>query len=401
MGILRIDHPDIEEFIDSKQNTTNLTNFNTSVAVTDAFMFAVAEDKMFELAFNGIVYKQVRARALWDKLMRSTWDWAEPGVVFIDTINEQNNLYYCENIAATNPCGEQPLPPHGACILGSFNLTQYDYGRLRRDMKHVVRAMDNLIDYTAFPLPSQRAEAQSKRRMGLGLTGLANYIERAYSCRYGDSEFLLQSEIIMKELVLSAYQASIDLAKEKGPFPLFDADEYCSSLYINDILPESMIEDIRKHGIRNSHLISFAPAGTISITAGNVSSGIEPVFSHSYDRSVLQEDNTSRVSTIKDFNYDQYGFKGRTAGECSIKNHLDVFLLASKYSDSAVSKTVNVGSDVTWDEFKRIYMTAWEQGAKGCTTFRMDGKRYGVLNETPSDGAACYIDVNTGVKECS
>lgn len=400
MGVLRVDHPDIEEFVDSKLNDNSLTNFNISVAVTDKFMEAVEKDEMFELVFDGRVHKRVSASKLFEKIMRATYDWSEPGILFIDTINKMNNLSYCEDIAATNPCAEQTLPPYGACLLGSYNLTKIDVKDIEESIGDVVRMMDNVIDRTTYPLDEQRKEAEDKRRIGLGFTGLANAIEVSGHL-YGSDEFLLEAEMLFKALVHGAYRASIELAKEKGAFPLFNCEEYMKSPFIQS-LPKDIQEGIREHGIRNSHLISFAPTGTISITAGNVSSGIEPVFSHSYDRTVMV-DGLSTVETITDFAVREWGVKGRTADECTVKNHLDVLGLATKYSDSSVSKTINVGSDVSWDEFKDIYVDAWGRGCKGVTTFRSAGKRYGVLNAKPkeSEGGACYFNPETGEKSCS
>lgn len=416
MGVLRVDHPDIEEFIEAKTNETELTNFNISVGITDEFMEAVMANEMFDLRFDGQVYKKVSARMLWDKIMRATWDWAEPGVLFIDQINRMNNLKAIEDIVATNPCGEQPLPPYGACLLGSYNLTKlvqetkYPHGNGYRIAKEyisdtiedVVRAMDNVIDETTYPLPEHEEEAKSKRRMGLGVTGLANCIE-AIGEDYGSKDFLETAEEILQELVYGAYRASIQLAKEKGPFPAFDKETYLESPFIQS-LPEDIQAGIEEHGIRNSHLISFAPCGTISIAADNVSSGIEPVFSHSYTRAV-NVDGVETVEVVEDYGYSTFGVRGRTANECSIDDHLNVLALATRYSDSAVSKTINVGDNVSWEEFKEIYMKAWRLGCKGATTFRAAGKRYGVLNETPKEepveGAACYIDPATGTKSCS
>lgn len=397
MGVLRVDHPDIEEFIEAKTNDTRLLQFNISIGITDEFMNAVLSDSAFNLKFNGIVYKTVSAKALFDRIMRAAWDWAEPGVLFIDRINAMNNLYYCETITATNPCGEQPLPPYGACLLGSFNLPKVTAGdsmfEFAKAIPMVVRAMDNVIDNTVYPLPQHEVEAKSKRRIGLGITGLANALER-YAGSYGSESFLKAADSVFKTLTETAYKASIDLAKEKGAFPLFDRDKYLGSRFIQG-LSDEIQQGIYDHGIRNSHLISYAPAGTISITADNVSSGIEPVFSYQYDRTMLTPDGTV-TETIQDYSYRMFGTKGKIANECSIDNHLNVLALASHYSDSAVSKTINVGDQVTWNEFKSIYIRAWEMGCKGCTTFCAAGKRYGVLNE----GAACYIDKDTGAKTC-
>lgn len=435
MGVLRVDHPDIEEFIEAKANTTRLTDFNLSVAVTDKFMDAVKSDSMFDLVFEGRAYKSIRARYLWDKILRHTWDWAEPGILFIDRMNRKNNLWYCETIAATNPCGEQPLPPDGACLLGSFNLTKYvvqkgmgvaipgvsdgsakatwfDYVRFAKDISVVVRAMDNVIDRAIYPLPEQETEAKNKRRMGLGVTGVANAIE-ALGHPYGSSRFITVLTYIMDTLRLQAYEASVKLAIEKGPFPLFDVKLLESEFAKN--LPTYLKDLIREHGLRNSHLLSVAPTGTISLCADNVSSGIEPVFSYGYDR-IIQTFDGPKVERVEDYGYRVFGVKGRTANELSVFDHVKVLNAASAFVDSACSKTCNVGDDVTWDEFKQVYMEAYEGGASGCTTFRAAGKRAGILtasaaedvasppekelDEFVDEGGACYYDPTTGIRSC-
>lgn len=410
MGVLRVDHPDIEEFIHAKQNKDELTAFNISIGITDEFMEAVVGDKMFDLVFEGRRYKQVHAPTLWEMIMRSTWDWAEPGVLFIDRINNGNNLYYCEHIAATNPCGEQPLPPNGACLLGSFNLTKYvdfddsgtrsfDFAQLMKDIPIVVRAMDNIHDNTIFPLPAQAEESRLKRRMGLGVTGLANAIE-ALGFPYGSPRFLNVADDIHRVLRDEVYRTSVALAKEKGAFPLFDKEKYLDAEFIKT-LPETVRAGIALHGIRNSHLLSIAPTGTISLTADNVSGGCEPVFCHTYDRTI-QTENGPIVEEVMDYAYREWGVEGRTANECTADEHLAVLALATKYVDSAVSKTINVSPDMPWAEFKSIYVKAWEMGCKGCTTFNSGGKRYGILVEKPkADAEACFIDPATGQKECS
>lgn len=313
--------------------------------------------------------------------------------------------------------GEQPLPPYGACLLGSFNLVQYlvrspaggwtfDDFRLRADIPHVVRAMDNVIDRTIYPLPQQEAEAKLKRRMGLGITGFANASE-ILGFPYASEESLKFLEGTLRTLRDDIYMASVNLAREKGSFPGFDRDKYLASPFIQT-LPEHIQEAIYKHGIRNSHLLSIAPTGTISLTANNISSGIEPVFAHYYDRTVQTEDGPV-VERIMDHAYGMYGVKGRTADELTVDEHLAVQALAQKYVDSSISKTINVGSNVSFEDFKAVYTNAYEMGIKGVTTFRAAGKRYGILNaveeapEEPSEepsGEACYIDPNTGRKTC-
>ena len=409
MGVLRVDHPDIEEFIHAKQNSTDLTAFNISIGVTDEFMKCVEKDLMFALKFEGKTYKHVHAPTLWEMMMRGTWDWAEPGILFIDRINEMNNLYYCETIKATNPCGEQPLPAYGACLLGSFNCVKYitddlefDYELFKKDIPPVVRAMDNIHDTTVFPLEKQAQESSDKRRMGLGLTGVANAIERiGYS--YGSQEYLVEHERILTVLRDEVYRASVELAKEKGSFPLFDADLYLKGGFIKT-LPADVKRGIRKYGIRNSHLLSIAPTGTISLSADNVSSGIEPVFSWGYDRTIQTVDGP-KIESVKDYNYHYHDIKGKRADDCTADEHLNVLALCTRYVDSAVSKTINVSPSMPWEEFKSIYMKAWKAGCKGCTTFNVGGKRYGILNTTDddkaeSDGEACFIDVQTGKKTC-
>ena len=411
MGVLEFrrvlfrSHPDIEQFLTAKQNSDKLTGFNISIGVTDKFMRCLEDGEPFPLEYNGEVYKEVDPENLWDMVMRSTWDWAEPGVLFIDTINKMNNLHYCETIEATNPCGEQPLPPFGACLLGSFNLPKYvldgkfDYGLFVNDIYQVVRAMDNIIDRTIYPLPEQEQEAKNKRRMGLGVTGLANAAEMC-GHPYASDEFMEFTETVLATLRDHCYSASADLAEEKGSFPLYDEYNYMESKFIKT-LPEWVQEKIKRQGIRNSHLTSIAPTGTISLTADNVSSGIEPPFSLFYDRTIQQFDGHT-VERVEDYAYRQ-GVSGRTANELSAQEHLAVLALASQYVDSAVSKTCNVGNNVTYDEFKNLYYDAWKQGCKGITTFRAAGKRYGILNEVKEEepkAEACFIDPDTGLKSC-
>lgn len=418
MAVLRVDHPDIEEFIDAKRTPGELTQFNISVGITDQFMKAVKENDSFDLVFEGQVFRTVQARALWDKIMRSTWSHAEPGVLFIDKINQKNNLWYCETIAATNPCGEQPLPPNGACLLGSFNLTKYiyeyeknllnlgvsryafDYTQLKHDIAPIVRMMDNVIDETIYPLKDQEIEAKNKRRMGLGITGVANAAE-ALGFSYGSSEMVEWMKTIMTMLRNECYRASIALAKEKGAFPLFDADAYCAGEFIQT-LPEDIRKDIKQHGIRNSHLLSIAPTGTISLFAGNVSSGIEPPFSLEYDRRTIMPDGDIKWWNVMDYAYDKWGIKGKTSDQLTAQEHIDVLNAASALVDSACSKTCNVGDDVTFEDFKNLYVAAYEGGASGCTTFRPASiETRGEVMRVTKEDATCIIDPVTGERSCA
>lgn len=409
MGIMRIDHPDIEEFIHAKKNETDLTGFNISIAVTDEFMEHLADGRLFPLCFGGEVYRHVDPRALWDQVMQIAYDWGEPGVIFIDRINEMNNLAYCEQIAATNPCGEQPLPPYGACLLGSFNLTQYleekdgvfsyNYDAFCADIAPVVRALDNVVDIATYPLFEQEKEAKAKRRMGLGVTGVANTLE-AMGHPYGSPTFCETLDRILSCLKVTAYAASVALAEEKGPFPLFDP-AYLDSKFIAT-LPPVLQNEIREHGIRNSHLISIAPTGTISITADNVSSGIEPVFSYRQGRRV----NTPAgpvVVEADDFASAVLGVRGVPCADVTIDEHLAVAKTAVKHVDSAVSKTINCPKETTWETFVDIYRRAWASGCKGITVYRNGCKREGVLFEIEEKGEepkTCRIDPRTGARDC-
>jgi len=411
MGILRVDHPDIEQFVRAKQNRTELTTLNLSVGITDKFMIAAINDTDFDLVFDGQVCKTISARSLWEEIMRATWQWAEPGVVFLDTINRNNNLWYCETIAATNPCGEQPLPPNGACLLGSFNLTKYityqqqfgeyvlDYDALTQDIPSVVRAMDNVVDRAIYPHDDQRADALAKRRMGLGVCGLANAAE-ALGLPYGSPTMLEWTDYILTIIRDACYNASVDLAIEKGAFPLFDAEKYGRGEFIKT-LPTALQRRIEAHGIRNSHLLSIAPTGTIALGADNVSGGIEPPFSLEYTRTKQNFDSTVEL-VVQDYAFMKWGVKGRTATEISGEEHVAVLCAASRRVDSAVSKTCNVSPDMYWSDFKDLYIQAWRGGAKGCTTFNPDGKRFGILKEnTPTvEIEACYVDPETGARSC-
>ena len=417
MGVLRVDHPDIEEFIRAKNNGSRLTGFNISIGITDEFMNCIVSGKRFPLQWNGQIYKYVNASSLWEEIMRSTWDWAEPGVLFIDKINEMNNLWYAETISSTNPCGEQPLPPYGACLLGSFNCVKYinnkrfDFDKFISDIPPIIRMMDNIIDRTSYPLKEQEEEAKNKRRMGIGITGIANAAE-ACGYPYGSELYIKFQNKVLKVLRDETYKASVNLSKEKGSFPLFDSKKYLQGRFIGT-LPKDIRDDIRIYGIRNSHLTSIAPTGTISLTADNVSSGIEPPFLLEYERTIQTFDGP-RIERVQDYAAKMFGVNGITANQVSAKDHVNVLVNAQQYVDSAVSKTCNVGDDVSFEDFKHLYMDAWIGGAKGITTFRAAGKRYGILNavdstknEEPEDtynyesAEACFIDPETGERGCN
>ncbi|MGA7710445.1 MAG: adenosylcobalamin-dependent ribonucleoside-diphosphate reductase [Rhizomicrobium sp.] len=389
MATLACNHPDVEAFIEAKRTPGRLSNFNLSVLVSDGFMEAVKNDAPWDLVFGGHVYKTLKARELWDRIMRSTYEYAEPGVIFIDRINAQNNLGYCEAISATNPCGEQPLPPYGACLLGSINLAklvkhpfeenaELDVEALDGLTRTAIRLLDNVIDVSRFPLEAQRAEAMAKRRIGLGVTGLADAL---IFCRtkYGSPESIVLIEKWLSTLSQAAYRASADLAREKGAFPLFDAEEFLSRPFIQS-LPEDIRAEIATHGIRNGLLTSIAPTGTISLFAGNVSSGIEPVFAFSCRRNILLPDGTHKEETVSDYAVRAFAAKfGETtalpdyfvsAQTLSPDDHLAVQAAAQKYIDSSISKTINVPVSISFEAFKDVYVRAYAMGCKGCTTYR-------------------------------
>ncbi len=405
MATLRCDHPDIEAFIDAKREPGRLRMFNLSVLVTDAFMEAVKEDAPWELSFAGTTFKVMRARDLWDKIMRATYAYAEPGVIFIDRINRRNNLYYCETISATNPCGEQPLPPYGACLLGSINLAalvrdpfneaaRLDLDELKRIVPLSVRMLDNAIEVSRFPLEQQTHEAKAKRRIGLGLTGLADALIMC-GVRYGSAEAVVLTETWMKEIQHAAYLASVQLAAEKGPFPLFDKEAYLAGETIAGLDPE-LREAIAAHGIRNALVTSVAPTGTISIFADNVSSGLEPVFSFRYTRSVLMPDGSRKEEEVSDYAYRLFRrLRGEDAPlpdsfvdaqSLAPADHVVMQAALQKYVDSSISKTINVPVDFPFESFKDVYQQAYELGCKGCTTYRPNEVTGAVL-EAPREAA--------------
>ncbi|MCF6234655.1 MAG: adenosylcobalamin-dependent ribonucleoside-diphosphate reductase [Rhodobacteraceae bacterium] len=388
MATMRCDHPDVMDFIDAKRDSARLRMFNMSVLITDDFMAALKAGGSWDLRFDGKVYRTIQARDLWDRIMTATFEFAEPGVIFIDRINAANNLNYCENISATNPCGEQPLPPYGACLLGSINLARLvsdpfetdaalDETALEDLVTTAVRMMDNVIDISNFPLPEQAAEARAKRRIGLGITGLADALLMV-GLRYGSDKAARQTSHWLHRIARAAYLASVDLAREKGAFALFDAEPFLASGAM-----AKMDQDVRaaiaKHGIRNALLTSIAPTGTISLLAGNVSSGIEPVFAYAYTRKVLQKDGTRTEEEVVDYAVqlwrDKYGAADLPAHFVDAQSlppseHVKMQAAAQKWIDSSISKTINCPADIDFDAFKQVYLLAWDSGCKGCTTYR-------------------------------
>lgn len=435
IGCLRIDHPDVPDFIEAKQTPSRLTNFNVSVLVTDAFMKAVKNDELWKLHFpippanpdtrasimvigadgksyGSYRYKSISARELWDKLLKATYEFAEPGVIFIDRVNSQNNLNYCETIAATNPCGEQPLPPNGACNLGAVNLANMvlnpftleahvDWDRLEHAVRVGVRFLDNVLDVTQYPTEAQKQEAINKRRIGLGITGLANMLQQL-GLEYGSNQSLEIVGRVMRRIAEVAYATSNQLAQERGPFPLWDSKKFNYSL-VNKLDLVPLVNSIERHGLRNGVLLTIAPTGTTSIYYGNVSSGLEPVFALEYTRKVLQQDGTHKVEKVRDWGYERWldhlnasnldaadnPSWMKTAMELTVDDHLAIQAACQKWVDASISKTINCPTEMTFDEFKQVYTKAYELGCKGCTTYRLSGVRGSVLSvEEPKDGVA-------------
>ncbi len=403
MATLACDHPDIENFIEAKRTAGKLTNFNLSVLVTDAFLAAVDADADWPLQFEGKVFRTVPAAALWDRIMRATYEASEPGVIFIDRINQKNNLAYCEQIAATNPCGEQPLPPYGACLLGSINLAALvtrpfeaeaalDEAALQRLAGLAVRMLDNAITVSRFPLEAQRAEAEAKRRIGLGVTGLADALLLCNQ-RYGSPGAIALTRRWMELLRDAAYGASVALASEKGAFPLLEADKYLAGETIAD-LPEELRGDIARYGMRNALVTSIAPTGTISLLADNISSGLEPVFAYHYQRSILEPDGSRHVEEVSDPAWrlwrQLHGEAATlpdtfvTAESLTPAEHLAMQAAVQDYVDASVSKTVNLPVDFPFDAFRDLYRQAHRLGLKGCTTYRPSALRGAVLQTAPA-----------------
>jgi len=436
MATLRCDHPDIKEFVAAKQPSGQLRRFNLSVQVTDAFMAAVRDDADWPLLFPAAAFegdgetvarawpgaagavacrivRHMRARQLWDLILRATYDYAEPGVLFIDRINRLNNLWYREHISGTNPCGEIPLPPYGACDLGSLNLTRFVRlpftGQARIDQEglaagtgNAVRLLDNVIDASRFPLPQQAENARGSRRIGLGITGLADALVML-GHRYGSEQSLAVAANIMRLICYSAYRASVELAQEKGSFPYFERDKYLQGPFIRS-LPDDIQDGIAEHGIRNSHLLAIAPTGTISLLAGNVSSGLEPIFAASYERKVLTEDGSPKEFLLTDRALELWrAATGAAAGtpngfvttaELPVTAHLAMQAALQPFVDNSISKTINVPQSCPFDKFKHIYDLAYEKGLKGCTAFRPNPVTGAILSEDASGAEAPHCCVS-------
>jgi ribonucleoside-diphosphate reductase alpha chain len=424
MATLRCDHPDVEEFVTAKQQPGRLRRFNLSVQITDAFMAAVRSNADWPLVFPAAavdgegetvmrdwpgadapvpcrIVRHIRARQLWDAILNATYRYAEPGVLFIDRINQLNNLHYRERISATNPCGEIPLPPYGACDLGSINLTRFvrgpftrearfDHKALAESVRIAVRLLDNVIDASRFPLPQQMEQARGSRRTGLGITGLADALIML-GLRYGNEQSLVFASDTMRLICHTAYRASVELAREKGSFSFFDRDRYLQGAFVRS-LPGDIGDAIAAHGIRNSHLLAIAPTGTVSLLAGNVSSGVEPVFAASYDRTILGEDGKPRHFALTDYalmlwrtatgNAAGAPNEFVTATDLAAEAHLDMQAAIQPFVDNAISKTINVPERCSFEDFKRIYDLAYDRGLKGCTTFRPNPVTGMVLSET-------------------
>ena len=434
MGVLRCDHPDVEEFIHATDEG-DLKNFNISVGVTDAFMEAVQGDAEFELVHraepgmaqkaagayqkadaggHGLwVYRKIRARDLWDQIMRSTYDHAEPGVLFLDHINRDNNLTYCETIASTNPCAEQPLPPYGCCCLGSIDLTRFvrdpfepnaafDDAAFVKVAKVATRMLDNVLDVTVWPLPQQQQEARNKRRVGLGFTGLGDALVML-NLRYDTPEARAMARRISETMRDAAYEASSELARERGSFPLFNADLYLSGNTFASRLPQAVKDRIRANGLRNSHLLSIAPTGTLSLAfADNASNGIEPAFSWTYTRKKRMPDGSFKEYAVEDHAWRLYRhLKGEkapltnafvTALEMSAKAHEAMVAAVAPCIDTAISKTVNVPADYPYEDFQHLYLDAWQSGLKGLATYRPNAVLGSVLSVAPTAAAPLQID---------
>jgi ribonucleoside-diphosphate reductase alpha chain len=424
MGTLRCDHPDIETFITAKREQEALNNFNLSVLITDDFMRAMVDDAEWQLVYpakgtgdRGIqletaskVYRSLPARELWQQIVRAAHETAEPGMLFVDNINRNNNLYYCESISATNPCGEIPLPPYGACNLGSVNLTalvsapftekaEFEWKKLRDTVSVAVRFLDDVIDVSQFPLEEQARQARNTRRIGIGITGLADMLAML-GLHYDSNGGRAFARDIMKSIRDAAYDASVELARDRAPFPFFEKNEYLNAPFIRQ-LPEHLQAGIAKHGIRNSHLLAIAPAGTISLLAGNVSSGVEPIYALEATRQVRDRALNMQRLKVRDYAYELWqasaGKKDSlpkalvTADMLPASAHLAMQACLQPYVDNAISKTVNLAPEATLDDVDAIFSDAYSSGLKGCTVFR-PGARWGQVLRSRDDSHCCHAD---------
>jgi ribonucleoside-diphosphate reductase alpha chain len=436
MATLRCDHPDIEQFIDAKQDKHELRHFNLSVLVSNAFMEAVQSDRQWSLVFpadrledNGKdaetietvwsdssvpvvcrVIKHVRARALWERLMRATYDYAEPGVLFLDRINSSNPLWYRERITATNPCGEVPLPPYGACNLGSINLTRFvlhafqkdaciDWTDLIETTKTAVRFLDNVIDISRYPLEAQRDQAQGTRRIGLGITGLGDALAML-GLRYDSDSAREQAQRCIASICHTAYRTSIELSRVKGSFPSMDRNSHLGGAFIQS-LPEDIRDGIAESGLRNSHLLAIAPTGSISLLANNISSGVEPIYDLTFTRRIVEPDGEYSMHSVDDFAWRLWCAEHEqskapacfvTAREISPQAHLQMQAVLQPYVDQAISKTINVSEEAAFSDFKDLYHCAYEMGLKGCTTYRANPVTGEVLSLDQDNIHCCVIE---------
>lgn len=436
MGTLICTSPYLPAFIQAKHEKGRWTNFNVSVLITDGFMAAVQEDEEWLLHHSAepnferpaelsaldfmsddnekqFVYSVHKARDLWDQIMRSTYEYAEPGVIFIDRVNDLNNLNYVEHIMCTNPCGEQPLPPHGCCDLGAVNISrlvknpftedaEFDWDTFKQVVRLGVRFLDNVIDVTNYPLPEQQVEEFNKRRIGIGISGLADAMH-FLGMRYGSVKSINFTEQVMRTEAIEAYWASVELAKEKGTFPLFDPKEYCERPFIKQ-LPQDLQDAIRKHGVRNGVILTIAPTGTTTIAYGNGSSGLEPVFAHSMDRKVRQEDGSYQSYSEVAFGARLYLqlYHGSTLSDlpsymnvCAdvrVHEHVRIQEVCQKWVDASISKTINLPTEITYEEFCDVYQLAYDSGCKGCTTYRPSETRGSILSVTGSDGQTAVVN---------
>lgn len=435
MGILRCDHPDILEFIHAKEDPSQLRHFNVSVLITDEFMQAVDEDLEWPLVFpasrkdkknkemmiqrrwsgqeNKIdcrVYHHIKARQLWEKIIQSAYNYAEPGVLFEDTINRMNNLNYCEWISATNPCGEIPLPPYGACNLGSLNLTKFvlnpfsekaelNWDKLIKVTTIACRFLDNVIDQSRYPLKKQQLQTKATRRIGLGFTGFADMLVML-GIRYGSKESTQLAAEVMKKIADTSWQASISLAEEKKSFPLFEAKKYLEGNFVKT-LPSHIFNDIEKIGIRNSHHNAIAPTGTISLLANNISSGIEPIFQKKFERKVRNKDNDFQQFTVEDYAYYHWRLLGKEselppawidAQQLTVNEHLQIQAAVQPYVDAAISKTIFVPEDISFSSLQEVYAKAYQLEFKGCTVFRPNKITGSVIQTAvePQSPTECY-----------